>query len=186
MKNNYILFKSVSSITICITILLSSNYCFAQERNGLRMSQQFRLGARIIRVAQPGQLADSVNVWGDVNSPGRYLIPVETTLPELISYAFGPATQSTSSTQLNWSKRHIEISVSEYSPVQGKETITQFTYKLNEPLPEGMRTFKLENDQVVSVRVRRNATFADYIGVIAPILSAVGVGVLLILRLSKF
>ena len=59
----------------------------AQERgNQLQYSQQFRLGERIIRVAEPGQLADTLNVWGDVNSPGRYLVPKNTTLPQLISY----------------------------------------------------------------------------------------------------
>ena len=44
---------------------------------------------RYIRVAEIGQLVDSVNVWGDVNSSGRYLIPEDTNLPELISFSFG-------------------------------------------------------------------------------------------------
>lgn len=53
-------------------------------------SQQFRLGDRIIRISEPGQLSDSVNVWGDVGSSGRYLVPKGTDLTELISYSFWP------------------------------------------------------------------------------------------------
>lgn len=184
--NNHFI-NSVLMGTIIILFTGGSSFCFAQNSgSGIRNSNQFRLGSRIIRVAEPGQLADSVNVWGDINSPGRYLIPVNTTLPELISYAFGPQTRSTSSTQLNWSKRHIEVSVSQYNPAKGKEMITHFKFRLNEPLPEGMRKFDLENNQVVSIRVRRQPTIGDYLGVIAPVFSAVGVIVLLVLRLTRF
>jgi len=158
---------------------------YAQVRQGqsLRSSQQFRLGQRIIRVAQPGQLADSVNVWGDVNSPGRYLIPQNTTLPELLSYSLGPKTISNNQTQLNWSKRRVEINVSQYNPKEGKEVVKNFQYKFNDPLPKGMRHFQLKNNQVVSVQVKRRPSFVDYIRVIAPIISTIATGFLIIQRL---
>lgn len=122
MKNNKYLFNTVLTGAIGIILAVSSSSCLAQVtgRTQLRFSQQFRLGSRIIRVAEPGQLADSVNVWGDIHSPGRYLIPINTTLPELISYALGPQTRSNRNTQLNWSKRRVEVAVSDFNPETGK------------------------------------------------------------------
>ena len=38
-------------------------------------------GDRYIRVAEIGELADSVNVWGDVGSSGRYIIPETMPIP---------------------------------------------------------------------------------------------------------
>lgn len=178
--------KIIFTVAVTISFIFISGTCFAQINNGrqLNMSQQFRLGQRIIRVAEPGQLADSINVWGDVNSPGRYLVPLNTTLPQIISYAFGPQMRSTRSTQLAWSKRRIEVAVSDYDPATGEKSVTQFVYKFGQPLPEGMRTFELDNNDVVSVRIRRKPSFKDYIRVIAPTISAIATGVLLVLRLS--
>ena len=145
--------------------------------------QQFRLGERIIRVAEPGQLADTLNVWGDVGSPGRYLVPRETTLPELISYAYGPRTISDQQTQLDWSKMRIEVNISEYDPATGAETVTQFKYRLSDPLPQGMRSFELENNQVVALQVKRRPSIIDYARVIGPIVSVVATSIILIDRL---
>ncbi|WP_445666757.1 hypothetical protein [Fodinibius sp. AD559] len=144
--------------------------------------QQFRLGERIIRVAEPGQLADTVNVWGDVGSPGRYLIPRKTTLPQLISYAFGPRTINDQQTQLDWSKMRIEINISEFNPETGQEVITNFEYRLNEPLPRGMRNFKLENNQVVSLQVKRRPSIIDYARVIGSIATTIGAAFIIVDR----
>lgn len=156
----------------------------AQDRGRqLNYSQQFRMGDRIIRVAEPGQLSDTLNVWGDVNSAGRYLVPHNTTLPELISYAFGPQTIRSNDTELDWSKMRIEVNISEYRPQKGMDVVQSFEYRFNEPLPEGMRSFELENNQVVALQVKRRPSFVDYVGVIAPVLSSIATGFLIIDRL---
>lgn len=157
----------------------------AQQRGErqLQMSQQFRLGERIIRVAEPGQLADTLNVWGDVNSPGRYLIPKTTTLPQLISYTFGPQTLRDREANLDWSKMRVEVNISEYNTEEGMEEVKNFEYKFDEPLPEGMRNFDLENDQVVAVQVKRKPAFIDYVKVIAPVISAVATSIIIVDRL---
>ncbi len=171
-------------IIITFIIGFSKVNLYAQQQGQqLRSSQQFRMGERIIRVAEPGQLADTINVWGDVGSPGRYLIPRSTTLPELISYSFGPQTISGNQTQLDWSKMRIEVNISEYSSEKGMEGVTSFQYRLNEPLPEGMRTFDLENNQVVALQVKRRPSIVDYMRVIGPIVSTVATTILLIDRL---
>lgn len=158
---------------------------YAQVDQGQQQlrSQQFRLGERIIRVAEPGQLADTVNVWGDINSPGRYLIPKGTTLPELISYSFGPQTLRSNEAQLDWSKLRVEVNVSEYHQDTGNEVVKNFTYKFDDPLPAGMRDFELQNDQVIALQVKRRPSFVDYVRVVAPIVSTVATGFLIIDRL---
>lgn len=177
------------TITLFITAVIAlaaASQTHAQDRGRqLDFSQQFRLGDRIIRVAEPGQLADTLNVWGDVNSPGRYLIPVGTTLPELISYAFGPTTIRDREANLDWSEMRVEITVSQYSQEKGQEVIKRFKYKFSEPLPAGMRTFNLKNNQVVAVQVKRKPAFVDYIRVVAPVISAIATSILIINELGK-
>jgi protein involved in polysaccharide export with SLBB domain len=41
-------------------------------------------------IAKPGEITMQVNVWGFVQKPGRYEIPISTDLVELLSYAGGP------------------------------------------------------------------------------------------------
>lgn len=179
--------KLISTIIIALFIVsvLDLGNAHAQQRDGrqLEYSQQFRLGERIIRVAEPGELADSINVWGDINSAGRYLVPKDTRLPELLSYSFGPQTIRSNESDLDWSKMRVEVNISEYNPGSGMDEVRNFKYRFNEPLPEGMRDFDLRNNQVVAVQVKRRPSFVDYVRVIAPIVSTVATGFLIIDRL---
>lgn len=148
------------------------------------VSQQFRLGERIIRIAEPGQLTDSVNVWGDVGSSGRYLVPKGTTLPLLLSYSFGPQTLRDGQTNLDWSKMRVEINIQEYDSESQKQKIQEFRYRFEEPFPDGMNDFVLENNQTVTVRVKRKPSFRDYVGVIAPVISAIATSIIIVDRLA--
>lgn len=179
--------KKTATVLFIISVFcfFNSSKSIAQIQEGVRFSQQFRLGERIIRVAEPGQLADSVSVWGDVNSPGRYLIPIETTLPQLISYAFGPSTLRSGQTQLDWSNMRVEINIADYNPATDEKEFTHFEYHFDEPMPEGMRTFDLDNNQVISVQVKRKPSFVDYLRVIGPVISAVATTILIVDSLSN-
>lgn len=166
---------------------LLPNTIYGQVTEGgrqLEYSQQFRQAERIVRIAEPGQIADTVNVWGDINSPGRYLIPRNTRLPELISYGYGPTGIRDRETTLDWSRLRIEVNVSTYDQQNRKEDIKTFNFKYNEPLPDGIRTFELENNQVVSVQVKRKPAFVDYVRVIAPVISGVATSILIYDRLN--
>lgn len=183
--NIKVLAKLLGGLTFAVSVAFitpSSSYAQDQGRQ-LQYSQQFRLADRIIRVAEPGELADTLNVWGDINSAGRYLVPRNTTLPELISYAFGPRTLRSNDTELDWSKMRVEVNISEYREDAGMDEIKTFEYRFNEPLPKGMRDFDLKNNQVVALQVKRRPSFVDYVGVIAPVLSSIATGFLIIERL---
>jgi hypothetical protein len=142
-------------------------------------------GDRYIRVAEIGQLVDSVNVWGDVNSSGRYLVPEDTKLPELISFSFGftEQRQSGRDASLGGEKQEIEVKVSRYDQDESLVEVAYFRYRNYDPEPVEMFEFDLQNNDLVTVNVSRVPTFTDYVGVIAPILGTLATSILLIERL---
>lgn len=170
------------SLVVTSLFVLSSTLVTAQNQQ-LFSSQQFRLGDRIIRIAEQGEIADSINVWGDVGSSGRYLVPDGTSLPKLISYALGPRSLNDGQTQLDWSKMRVEVNIQEFNQEEDINTIMKFRYRFEDPFPEGMESFILENNQTVSLRVKRRPTFRDYLGVIAPTISAIATSIIVVDRL---
>ncbi|MFU8862030.1 MAG: hypothetical protein ACNA8K_16600 [Cyclonatronaceae bacterium] len=171
------------SLLFLFPLLLLCVSVSAQTTDRMPISQQFRLADGIIRIAEPGQLADTVNVWGDVNNPGRYLVPRGTRLPELISYSRGPARFITGETTIDWSKLRIEVSVSRLNGETGREEFRTFRYRYNEPLPEGMRDYRLSNDEIIAMQVRRRPAFMDYVRVVAPVVTIVATSILIADRL---
>lgn len=166
-----------------LVILLFSPAIIAQN-NQLERSQQFRLAERIVRIAEVGEIADSVNVWGDVGSSGRYLVPQNTPLNKLITYALGPRTLRDGQTNLDWSKMRVEVFVHDFDIESGKTTLTEFKYRFEEYFPKEMHDFKVKNNQTVTVRVKRRPSFRDYLGVFASTVSAVASTVILLDRLN--
>lgn len=178
--------KKIATILLFLLFSVVASYpAFAQQDGNrqLQFSQQFRMAERIIRIAEPGQIADTLNVWGDINSPGRYLIPRNTKLPELISYSFGPSTLRNSETTLDWSKLRLEVKVSRYNNSQKRVQVQSFKYRYDQPEPEEMFEYDLRNNDIVTVQVKRRPAFIDYVRVIAPVVSSAAAGFLIIERL---
>lgn len=142
----------------------------AQRMQEVPQSQMFRMAEGMVRIAEPGQRADTLNVWGDVSLPGRYIVPKGTNLADFISYARGPVRLQTRETQIDWSKIRLEINISRFDPETG-EQVTNIEYSYRDPIPQEFRTFTLQNNDLVSVQVRRRPIFIDYVNVIAPIVS---------------
>lgn len=138
---------------------------------------------RFVRIAEPGELVDSVNVWGDINSSGRYLVPEGTNLVEIISYGLGYNTIRGREAELDWSKVMIEIKVSRRDAQRRQVEIAYFRYRYHDPEPDEMFTFELQNNDIVTLQVRRRPALPDYIRVIGPVISTVATSILLIERL---
>ncbi|MEX1123097.1 MAG: hypothetical protein WED82_13225, partial [Balneolales bacterium] len=115
-----------------------------QNVRDVPQSQQFRLAEGIVRIAEPGEIADTINVWGDINNPGRYLVVRGTNLTQLVSYARGPSRYMTVETSMDWSKIRLEVSVSQLNRETNQDVITNFIYRYDEPVPNGMRDFELD------------------------------------------
>ena len=141
-------------------------------------------GDRFIRVAEIGQLVDSVNVWGDVGSSGRYLIPEGTKLPELISLSLGfTQPREPREPTVGGRKRELEVKVSRFDENERIVEVAYFRYRNYDPEPIEMFEFDLQNNDIITVQVSRVPSFTDYVGVIAPILGTLATSILLIERL---
>lgn len=165
-----------------IGLMIFADIAQAQQRQ-VPMSQQFRLAEGIVRIAEPGQVSDLVNIWGDVNAPGRFQIPRGTTLPELISYARGPASYRTGETTIDWSKLRIEVNVSRYNSDDEIDDFINFRYRYNEQAPAGIRQFVLQEDDIITLEVKRPPNLIDYLRIIGPIASIAATTLLVIDRL---
>lgn len=174
---------TTSLFFIAIVVAMASPALAQVQGRQLQYSDQFRNAERIIRIAEPGQFADTLNVWGDVNSPGRYLIPKSTTLPELISYSFGPSTLRSNETSLDWSKLRLEIKVSRYNQASRQVNVAKFEYRYKDPEPREMFEYNLQNNDIVTLQVKRRPAFIDYVRVLAPVISSAAAGFLIIERL---
>ncbi|MGD8426840.1 MAG: hypothetical protein PVH63_04365 [Balneolaceae bacterium] len=162
-------------IPFTATILLLPALSFAQMPD---------FSNRYIRVAETGQLADSISVWGDVNSAGRYLVPEGTNLPELISYCFGYTALRGRESDINWSKTQMEVKVSRYNKSQKLVDVALFKYKFQDPEPAEMFEFDLRNNDIVTIQVRRKPAFTDYVNVVAPVVGVIATSILLVQNLT--
>lgn len=164
--------KKIIYIIVLLFVSLYPISAYAQIPEGT--------GDRYIRVAEIGELADSVNVWGDVSSSGRYIVPEETTLPELISFSFGYTQLRGNEANIDWAKTQIEVKVSRYNKEEKRVDVAVFRYRYHDPEPVEMFEFDLQNNDIVSVQVRRRPAFTDYVGVVAPVIGVVATSFLLI------
>jgi hypothetical protein len=139
-----------------------------QVGNAQDVSFDQNINPGIIKIAATGQLADTLNLWGDVRSTGKYLVPRKTNLTDLISYARGPVGITGGET---WSKVNLDIYISRYNPQSNQYMNESFNLKLNEPLPQEMKNYPLRNGDVITVKADRKPTFRDYFSIIAPVLS---------------
>lgn len=166
------------SLVLIVLLLINPLNLNAQFQQGqMQYSQQFRLAEGLIRIAEPGQLADTVNVWGDVGITGRYIVPRGTSLTDLISYARGPVRTGTGEADLDRARFRIELIISR---LEGSSDVRHaFTYKYEDALPDPLRMFPLQNGDLVYLQVRRRPTVRDYITLISPTVSLVLTAILL-------
>lgn len=167
-------FFSVGLLSISIWLISSS------ELHAQQIQQQAQ---NLIRIAEIGELVDSVNVWGDINRSGRYLIPEGTSVVEMISYGMGYNTLRGREAELDWSTVVLEIKVSRLVREQRLVDVAYFRYAHHDPEPIEMYDFILQNNDIVTVQLRRRPSFRDYLQVFGPALGALATSILLIERL---
>lgn len=172
------------SLVLILLLLINPHTLSAQFQQGqLQFSQQFIRGETIIRVAEVGQLADSVHVWGDVNVAGVYVVPRGSSLAQVISFSRGPSRYFTSETVLDWSKLRIEVTVNSWNGEEERMEGKTYTFKYNESLPVGMTDYVIQNNDVVMIELKRKPAFVDWIRVVAPVVSTVATTILIIQNL---
>lgn len=163
-----------AALLLLFASLFSIEVLYAQQGQG---------GDRFIRIAELGELVDSVNVWGDVNSSGRYLVPEGTNVTEIISYGLGYNTLRGREAELDWSAVHLEIKVSRLDENERAMEVAYFRYRYHDPEPVEMYDFILENNDIVTIQLRRKPSLRDYVQVISSTIGALATSILLIERL---
>lgn len=140
----------------------------------------------IIRITQIGQLGDTLSVWGDVRTPGRYLVPRNSPVAKVLQFAGGPAgNQRIGGGRDPWSRSRISISISRFDDSDQVVNYHQFNMKYNDEIPREMRTYELNNDDIIIVEVRQVPGFLDVLGVVGPILGTITTSYLLYDRLLR-
>ena len=125
-----------------------------------------------IRVAQAGQLTDTLSLWGDIGRSGRYIIPQGTTALELISFGGGFGSMRIGNENA-FSKTQIRITISRFNSTRNREEVTHFSFKHSDPVPTDLRQFRLSSEDVITLQVKRKPSLIDILGVVGPILSTV-------------
>ena len=138
-----------------------------------RSSSLFQVTGGLTRIAIPGELADTVSVWGEVRRAGRYLLPKGTTVAQMLSYASGPINYRSNETMIDWSDVRIEITISSYNSQTKISERQFFSFVYREEFPVELRELRIRNEDIITVEIKRKPVLGDYINVIAPSLSLV-------------
>ena len=159
---------SLQSIALVVCIFFIVFPSHAQFGDG-------NVNEALIRLVEPGQLADTVNVWGNVGQTGRYLVPRNMTIAQLLSYAGGPENISGNQrgAEAAFSKSRVKVTLSKYDSANNREVAKYFSFRYSERVPQEFRTYDLSNEEIIIVEVERKPTFLDYLGVIGPILGTI-------------
>ncbi len=176
MANTKLRNAARSASAAALLVLAGAGAALSQNYTQFGNTANFRDAQAIIRVAEASQLADTVLVWGDISVPGTYLVPRGTRLMEMLAYAKGPSRYSSTETVLDWSKLRVSVVV---SPSDGRPA-QKFNLRYDAPLDPQIRDLGLRNYDVIALEVKRKPAFADYVRVIAPVISAVATSVLVV------
>jgi hypothetical protein len=147
-------------------LFLTGFLFFISATSEAQIGTDLRSPSDIVRIAQPGALADTVNVWGSVGRPGRFLVPRNTTIPQILSYSGGPGADwrmNQAGVFRYFSLPQIEIYINRVNENNLEETVEIFTYKYREPFPAEMRNYKLANNEYVTVHIRQRPSVFEYI-----------------------
>ena len=158
--NRFIL---TTAFTVVIFASFGINQAYAQ-----RDMPEFR--SDIVRLAPTGVLADTINVWGAVSMRGRFMVPRGTTVTQMLSYTGGPGIGSGTSRGGGdrnifgfHARPQVEVYLHRYDETEQREVLELWTYRLREPFPEGMRDYRLQNGEYITVNVRTRPTTLQYV-----------------------
>lgn len=155
----------------------------ARAQDEIPLTLQYRLVEGIVQISKPGEESLLINLWGDVNAPGRFMVPTGTTLIELISFARGPASFRTGETTLDWSKLRVEVNVSRRNQELNINEVVNFRFQYTQQLPPGILDFTLQENDFITLEVKRRPAFVDYMRIIGPIATVAATMILFIDKL---
>jgi len=83
---------------LTIAVLLSMAHCLIAQNNDVRLGSQlsgsYQRQGGLYDYSDPETINMRVSVWGFVKYPGRYRVPIYTSVSDLLSFAGGPTDDS--------------------------------------------------------------------------------------------
>lgn len=162
-----------------VVLLLLTIHSYAQESN-LRVGSIPKTGAAIgafYDFSDPSGVNMKVSVWGYARYPGRYFIPVNTTLLEVISYAGGPIDDALLE----------DVRVIRLKPDSTQE-ILKFNYNqlLHEPsITKSIKDIQLHPGDILVLPGEPRFYFKDYFSITLSIVSTLISLTILIVSIAK-
>jgi hypothetical protein len=154
--------KEILLIGLFIAVGVRTGYA----QNNFNIPYQNNQG--LIQIASPSQLADTLNLWGDVSQPGKYLVPRGTSLTDLLSYAHGPAlSRGSNRTKV----KKIIINISRYNNANNAYNSKTFDLKMGKALPAAMKNYNLHSGDVVTVKTKRRPRLREFVTIVTSVLS---------------
>ncbi len=118
--------------------------------------------------AQPGDFTILVSVWGDVRNSGRYEVPVDTNIGQLLSLAGGPGADIRGITGADtWSRRQAGktiIRLSRLTGGAGREVVLE--YRIEDLLRLREQEIPLQEGDIIMIDRVRPFNFWDLFAVI--------------------
>lgn len=164
-----------------VLLLLISSISYSQNDSSLILGKTEKSNsAAVYDLSDPTGINMEVNLWGFVRYPGRYRVPIGTTVMDLISFSGGPTDESNLEEiriirdANDQSKKPQVIKLNYDDILWGEKMSTQ--PKMNPVLQPG---------DVVVIQKEKRYTFRDNLGVYIPILTSIITIATFILTLSK-
>ncbi|MBU1101027.1 MAG: SLBB domain-containing protein [Bacteroidetes bacterium] len=171
MKNLLLLFFLVMAV-------YSSSYAQTKDYElGTSVFDRYRTVTGLFDYSDPESVNMRVNVWGYVRYPGRYIVPVYTTVTDLLSLAGGPS-EAADLEELRVIKQDAD----------GKERMIKFSYQdvlWEDELDVSYRNLpQLEGGDILSVPGEPKLFFRDWLSVSFSIISTLVTIALLVLNIT--
>jgi protein involved in polysaccharide export with SLBB domain len=119
----------------------------------------------------PGELTKEVNLWGHVNRPGRYEVPLSVDLIQLITYAGGP-------------KEYADLDEIMVYRVLKDGTQEIIEVDLEEPLKNDPELINLFDEDTILIDFKAIVTWREIFGTAAGLLAAIASLIIIVDRIG--
>jgi hypothetical protein len=171
----------VRKTLIALLLILSARAIFSQNDDLIIGKSSKNVMAAVFDLSDPNGINIEVNLWGFIHSPGRYIIPYNSTLLDLLTYSGGPLENSNlkevrlirpGNDSLKTKAKIIKIN---YDDFMWNEDVKQL--KINNPI--------LQTGDMVIVTEEKRTSLKEDIMFIIPIISGILTIATFIITLSK-
>lgn len=171
----------VKTIIIVLLLAFTVNYCYSQDNEVTLGKENVQTKAAYYDIGDPLGINIEVNLWGFVKYPGRYKIPYNTTILDLLSFSGGPTEDS--------DLKEIRILRPGNDSLKTKTTVIKLNYddllwgdKIGQ---SSIKNPVLKSGDVILVKQERRYTLRDNLLIVLPIVSTLFSIVTFIITLNK-